>query len=145
MVSLQHPLNELVSNCQKTLQGVYESSVHLLSVLDRAILVYNQKAATSCRTTDESEYYAEVIAFLELKQLAQALEEIATPVAAATERRRVNFPRATVEILQNWLYQHANYPFPTDVEKLELSRRANITVKQVSDWFMNARRRRQLS
>ncbi|KAI8098615.1 Homeodomain-like protein [Halteromyces radiatus] len=58
-----------------------------------------------------------------------------------TKKRRGNLPRAVTSVLRSWLYEHKEHPYPTDEEKLTLSRQTNLTLSQVSNWFINARRR----
>uniref|UniRef100_A0A146KZZ8 Homeobox protein PKNOX2 n=2 Tax=Lygus hesperus TaxID=30085 RepID=A0A146KZZ8_LYGHE len=43
--------------------------------------------------------------------------------------------------LKAWLSQHLHYPYPTDKEKTEIAAETDLTSKQVSNWFINARRR----
>ncbi|CAH0549661.1 unnamed protein product [Brassicogethes aeneus] len=50
-------------------------------------------------------------------------------------------PRFSVDILRIWLSEHVHHAFPTAAQKLTLSQEANLTVLQVDNWFVNARRR----
>ncbi|ANB14504.1 Cup9p [Sugiyamaella lignohabitans] len=57
-------------------------------------------------------------------------------------KRRGNLPRAVTDILRNWLSSHLHYPYPTEQEKIELMKQTGLSLNQVSNWFINARRRR---
>lgn len=45
------------------------------------------------------------------------------------------------EYLRKWLIQHKKHPYPAEKEKAELAQRTGLTVSQISNWFINARRR----
>ncbi|CCK70888.1 homeobox domain-containing protein KNAG_0F02210 [Huiozyma naganishii CBS 8797] len=56
--------------------------------------------------------------------------------------KRSNLPRETVQMLNNWLLNHLHDPYPTPHEKLELLRQTGLTKIQLSNWFINVRRRK---
>ena len=49
-----------------------------------------------------------------------------------------------VKILKSWLYAHQHYPYPTEQEKDELERQTGLDRTQISNWFINSRRRKRL-
>ena len=56
-------------------------------------------------------------------------------------RGRTNLPKTSVKILKTWLFEHQRKAFPAEEEKVKLGQASNLTVRQVNDWFINARRR----
>ncbi|KAJ2977783.1 hypothetical protein NQ176_g4176 [Zarea fungicola] len=56
-------------------------------------------------------------------------------------QRRENLPKEATDKLRAWLVTHLQHPYPTVYEKLDLMKQTNLQWKQVSDWFINARRR----
>ncbi|PWN41916.1 hypothetical protein IE81DRAFT_153562 [Ceraceosorus guamensis] len=59
----------------------------------------------------------------------------------STYRKRGKLPKAVTDLLKTWLLDHATHPYPTDDEKRRLCSITGLAMSQVSNWFINARRR----
>ncbi|KAG1446006.1 hypothetical protein G6F46_012069 [Rhizopus delemar] len=64
-----------------------------------------------------------------------------TPLEKSKRRRRGNLPKEVTEFLRTWLIQHKKHPYPAEKEKIDLAQQTGLTVNQISNWFINARRR----
>ncbi|CAL9072282.1 unnamed protein product [Musa acuminata var. zebrina] len=54
-------------------------------------------------------------------------------------RPQRGLPERSVSILRAWLFEHFLHPYPSDVDKVILARKAGLSRSQVSNWFINAR------
>lgn len=56
-------------------------------------------------------------------------------------QKRPHLPAKAKNHLTEWLFHHQQHPYPTDFEKQCLMKETNLTLVQVENWFINARRR----
>jgi hypothetical protein len=56
-------------------------------------------------------------------------------------RKRVPLPKHAVARFEAWARAHWDHPYPTDAVKIQLSEQTGVSVKQVSNWFINFRKR----
>ncbi|KAK5312140.1 homeodomain superfamily [Exophiala xenobiotica] len=63
------------------------------------------------------------------------------PTHGNGRRCRGNFPTPITDILDLWLQEHLDHPYPSDEQKQVFIQRTGLTITQISNWFINARRR----
>ena len=54
---------------------------------------------------------------------------------------RPNFSMETQLNLRTWLNEHIDHPYPSDAAKVQMCRDNAMSIPQINDWFVNARRR----
>jgi len=59
----------------------------------------------------------------------------------ANKKRRGNLPKRATNILKKWLFEHLFHPYPSEEQKRQLASQTGLTINQISNWFINARRR----
>ncbi|KZV76235.1 hypothetical protein PENSPDRAFT_475583 [Peniophora sp. CONT] len=70
-----------------------------------------------------------------------------SPVAPASslvdrpQKKRGKLPKPTTDFLKDWLHRHADHPYPSEEEKKQLCAATGLSMSQVSNWMINARRR----
>ncbi|KAK7016013.1 hypothetical protein R3P38DRAFT_2445577, partial [Favolaschia claudopus] len=50
-------------------------------------------------------------------------------------RQRLN--EISVKHLKQWILEHADHPFPTKAEKMELCHMTGLNMTQVENWMIN--------
>jgi hypothetical protein len=68
-------------------------------------------------------------------------QESPSPRQKKPKRSRENLPKVVTAELRQWLVDHIAHPYPTEEEKQTLAKRFKLTVNQINNWFINARRR----
>jgi len=63
-----------------------------------------------------------------------------SPTTAA-KKRKGNLPKSATNLLKKWLFDHMFHPYPTEEEKAALCSSTGLSVSQINNWFINARRR----
>lgn len=62
-------------------------------------------------------------------------------ISASQRKKREHISKRSTDILQQWLIEHADHPYPDDDEKEELCLRTDLTLLKLNQWFVNGRRR----
>nr|CAD7571808.1 unnamed protein product [Timema californicum] len=57
------------------------------------------------------------------------------------KQKRGVLPKLATSVMRSWLFQHLVHPYPTEDEKRQIAAQTNLTLLQVNNWFINARRR----
>ncbi|KAJ6511989.1 hypothetical protein C8R47DRAFT_675557 [Mycena vitilis] len=57
------------------------------------------------------------------------------------QRKRGKLPKETTDFLKAWLHRHSDHPYPSEEEKKQLCHATGLSMSQVSNWMINARRR----
>ncbi|XP_017554515.1 homeobox protein PKNOX1 isoform X1 [Pygocentrus nattereri] len=73
-------------------------------------------------------------------QLNQDLSFLSQDEGSSKSKRGI-LPKHATSIMRSWLFQHIGHPYPTEDEKKQIALQTNLTLLQVNNWFINARRR----
>lgn len=99
----------------------------------------NAPAASNVRLSDKRIHPAATTIERPRNVKRQKISDMSSPSHSAT--RSLGCQATTV--LKNWMFspQHIQNPYPSDSEKSQLATMAGITKSQVSNWFVNGRKR----
>ncbi|EDV21779.1 uncharacterized protein TRIADDRAFT_59844 [Trichoplax adhaerens] len=56
-------------------------------------------------------------------------------------KKRGIFPKSATNVMKAWLFQNLGHPYPSEERKRMLAEETSLTILQVNNWFINARRR----
>jgi hypothetical protein len=73
--------------------------------------------------------------------LSPATRAPSPPEPASRKKRRGNLPKVATNLLKKWLYDHLLHPYPSEEEKSALAMQTGLSMNQICNWFINARRR----
>ncbi|KAM7180623.1 homeobox protein PKNOX1 isoform 2-T8 [Macrochelys suwanniensis] len=59
----------------------------------------------------------------------------------SSKNKRGVLPKHATNVMRSWLFQHIGHPYPTEDEKKQIAAQTSLTLLQVNNWFINARRR----
>ncbi|WEW61725.1 homeodomain super [Emydomyces testavorans] len=68
-------------------------------------------------------------------------DSLGDTVDSKGKKRRGNLPKPTTDILRAWFYEHLDHPYPSEQDKQMFMTRTGLSISQISNWFINARRR----
>ena len=63
-------------------------------------------------------------------------------VEKSNEGRRVPFTENQLRILNEWVEDHRESPYPKEEEKIAISHQTGLSIKQICDWLANWRKRK---
>lgn len=73
--------------------------------------------------------------------LAENDSKSMSPSQGKSGKKKPLLPKEAVTTLRKWLYENRYFAYPTKSEQIELSKQTDLTLRQVKDWILNARRR----
>ena len=66
----------------------------------------------------------------------------ASTARSGVPKKRSNLSKVSKQLMHDWFEHNLHHPYPTEQEKLWLAERGDITIEQVSNWFINTRGRK---
>ncbi|KAG6587466.1 Homeobox protein knotted-1-like 6, partial [Cucurbita argyrosperma subsp. sororia] len=56
-------------------------------------------------------------------------------------KKKIKLPKESRQILLDWWNVHCKWPYPTEMDKIELAESTGLDPKQINNWFINQRKR----
>ncbi|XP_051993437.1 homeobox protein Meis1-like isoform X1 [Xyrauchen texanus] len=110
---------------------------------DDAASVHSSEAAAPCgRHSHNGDNSSEHGDFLDQSVASPSTGEEEDPdKERKNNKKRGIFPKVATNVMRAWLFQHLTHPYPSEEQKKQLSQDTGLTILQVNNWFINARRR----
>ncbi|OBA21791.1 hypothetical protein METBIDRAFT_10720 [Metschnikowia bicuspidata var. bicuspidata NRRL YB-4993] len=82
--------------------------------------------------------------YADIQTLSREMSPKSQHMAASGSKMRTrnNLPKEVTSVLLKWLNEHLNHPYPNSFEKAQLIIATGLNQQQLSNWFINARRRK---
>jgi hypothetical protein len=124
---------------QSSRQQSSPKPTHLINERRRTQLLLQQDGSNkNHESEDDDEYTTTTTEESDNNSLSNVSPK---PQEATARKRRGNLPKSVTAVLKQWLIDHCKNPYPTEVEKTGLKDKTGLTLNQISNWFINARRR----
>jgi len=78
---------------------------------------------------------------IEAAAVIPSIEAKSVTIQKKGRKGKTKISKKALTTLKNWLTEHFQDPYPSPAEKIRLANEAGITLKQVQNWFTNARGR----
>ena len=105
----------------------------------RVLDVCESLLSKGTRTLDCDEVLSEIGQLKKRYMRSNCARPTSPSRCSITRNRRYSLGSEARRVLKGWVDKHLNDPYPTMVEKHDLSHRAGLSIKQVNDWFTNYR------
>ncbi|XP_055322412.1 homeobox protein PKNOX1-like isoform X1 [Sitodiplosis mosellana] len=94
---------------------------------------YATDQLSPCNSSDEGDS--------EIDSINDDLSSNVSNTSGSKRQKRGILPKQATSVMRAWLFQHLVHPYPTEDEKRAIAAQTNLTLLQVNNWFINARRR----
>ena len=147
----KHPLFSTLASLSRFIVSGDVDPLSLASVLKELIRTFvAEREHWQTHVGQAMEEYLETFTYFFLLQIISLLKQGEKKILSGVQdrsgpekaKRRPNFPKSATERLESWLIAHSSNPYPTTEEKNNLCELLGLTMKQLNDWFINARRRK---
>ncbi|GMR59300.1 hypothetical protein PMAYCL1PPCAC_29495, partial [Pristionchus mayeri] len=126
-----HPLHSVPSPSASSSGGNRNASTPLF---DSSIINPNPASIDSTETGDESSSMC--------GSNEDGRESVTSDCTGGGKRKVPKvFSKEAITKFRSWLFQHLTHPYPSEEQKKQLANETGLTILQVNNWFINARRR----
>ncbi|TSL54360.1 Homeobox protein PKNOX1 [Bagarius yarrelli] len=124
---------------QDNVSAVNQSQRVSVGAVYQPVTVVTPQGHVMAQTISPSKIHIQNSQHLQL-QMNQDFSFFNTEDSSSKNKRGV-LPKQATNVMRSWLFQHIVHPYPTEEEKKQIALQTNLTLLQVNNWFINARRR----